>query len=124
MRRPVWFLPVVLGLSACNGGPLSSPATGLTGSVVRGPITPVCIPNIPCSAPFAATFTVWQGSRLVASFGSDAQGHFTVRLEPGTYRVVPDPDAPIIDPPSQAKTATVGPMGLTAVQLEFDTGIR
>lgn len=85
---------------------------------------PVCTLDAPCDAPFSAGFSVQQGGQRVAQFRSDADGHFTVTVEPGAYQVVPDPDAPIISPTTQAKAVMVGDAGLTTVTLHFDTGIR
>jgi hypothetical protein len=96
----------------------------LTGIVLRGPITPVCRVDVPCDAPFSAGFTVQQGGNTVSHFQSDTAGQFTVWLQPGMYRIVPDADAPIIAPTSQAKDAVVGQVGLTSVSFMFDTGIR
>jgi hypothetical protein len=80
---------------------------------------------VPCGdAPFSASFTVQQGTRVIASFRSDTQGHFESRLPPGTYVVVPGADAPIISPRTQTKDVQVGSTGLTTVLLQFDTGIR
>jgi hypothetical protein len=79
--------------------------------------------NDPCVAPFTARFDVRQGNKVVASFQSDAQGHFRVALAPGTYIVVPDGSAGALAR-SQAKEVTVGPTGFTHVELEFDTGIQ
>lgn len=45
-------------------------------------------------------------------------------LSPGRYRVVPASDAPFIAPASQFKDVVVGEVGLTRVELHFDTGIR
>jgi hypothetical protein len=108
---------------ACSSGQLAPPTTGLTGVVTRGPVTPVCRVDIPCSAPFVATFSVLQGTKIIASFHSDSAGRFTVMLNPGTYFVVPT-DATLLGPSGQAKTVTVGSPGLTSLNLEFDTGIR
>lgn len=115
---------VLLGATACGGPASPTPATGLTGVVRRGPITPVCQVDVPCDAPFSAGFTVEQGRTSVARFRSDAEGRFTVHVQPGAYIVLPDADAPLIAPQSQGKPVTVGPSGLTEVRLEFDTGIR
>lgn len=115
---------VVASSTACDGPISPTVDTGLTGVVVRGPITPVCVVDRPCEAPFSAAFDVYQDVRRVAGFTSDADGHFTVRLPAGTYRVIPSADAPIIQPTTQVKTVEVGPVGLTEVQLQFDTGIR
>ena len=110
--------------AACSNPESSSPTTGLTGLVVRGPITPVCRLDIPCDAPFSAGFTVERNRSQVAQFRSDAAGQFTVWLSPGTYRIIPDSDAALLAPAAQAKTVEVGNVGLTNVRLEFDTGIR
>jgi hypothetical protein len=83
-----------------------------------------CQFDLACDAPFSAAFTVYQNARRVAEFRSDADGRFTVMVAAGVYRVVPDADAPVIQPPAQAKTVEVLPVGLTEVRLEFDTGIR
>jgi hypothetical protein len=124
MSKALWVPMILLGLIACDSESPAGLDTGLTGSVVRAPVTPVCLPDVPCSAPFSAHFTVWQGSHLVASFLSDAEGHFSVALVPGQYRLVPGPDAPIIDPQSQTKTVLVASGVLTTVHLDFDTGLR
>ena len=110
-------------ISACRS-PAAPSDTGLVGTVTRGPIRPVCQVDLPCDEPFGASFRVQQGSRVVASFRSDAQGHFESRLLPGIYLVVPGSDAPIISPTVQSKQVEVGSNGLTTVLLQFDTGIR
>lgn len=102
-----------------------SPVTGLTGVVLRGPVTPVCRVDVPCDAPFSASFIVQRSGRTVAQFQSDAAGQFTVFLPPGAYTVTPNADAPIILPSSQTKQVNVEDTGtLTTVRLMFDTGIR
>src|SRR6478672_9769735 len=112
----------VLGTSCASTSP--SPTTGLTGTVVRGPITPVCRIDVPCDAPFSAGFSARRGERDVARFRSDSAGQFTVFLEAGAYTIVPDADAPLLGATSQAKSVNVGDTGLTTVHLTFDTGIR
>jgi len=123
-RRRAFLLAGAAALAACaSAGP--SPTTGLTGVVIRGPITPVCRVDVPCDAPFSAGFTVQRSGRRVADFRSDTSGQFTVLLPPGSYMVVPNSDAGIISPASQAKSVTVADTGmLTVVRLMFDTGIR
>jgi hypothetical protein len=113
-------------IAACaSAGSTPSTTTGLTGVVMRGPVTPVCRVDVPCDAPFSATFTVEQNGRRVAQFQSDAAGQFTVNLKPGAYMVVPAADAPIIGASLQRKAVTVADNGmLTVVRLMFDTGIR
>src|SRR5207248_4086002 len=100
---------LVAGLAAAAGCTSVAPSatTGLTGIVTRGPVTPVCRVDVPCDAPFSASFTVRQNARQVAQFRSDASGQFTVFLNPGPYIVVPSADAPIISPERQTKSVTV-----------------
>jgi hypothetical protein len=118
-------LAFALGITGCGDLAITiTTDTGLVGIVVRGPVQPVCQPQVPCDAPFGASFTVQQASRVITTFRSDAQGHFQVHLPAGTYLIVPGPDAPIISPSGQAKQVVVGSEGLTQVQLVFDTGIR
>ena len=118
------FVLVCLATSGCQSPASPTITTGLTGTVVRGPITPVCRVEVPCDAPFSADFSIEQNEKVVSRFRSDQDGKFTVMLERGVYRVVPAADAPIIFPASQAKTVTVLANGLTEIRLTFDTGIR
>ena len=97
--------------------------TGLEGMVRRGPIQPVCRVGEPCDAPFSAAFQVWQQQQLVTKFRSDSTGHYRVLLAPGSYTIVADSGAPIW-PARQAHDVTVGSVGLTHLDLDFDTGIR
>ena len=99
--------------------------TGLRGQVLRGPIQPVCQEDEPCEdAPFAATFHVYRGARRVATFRSGDDGRFEVVLDPGTYTVVPDADAPLLAPEQQRQEVVVEADGVTEVTLRYDTGIR
>ena len=98
-------------------------ATGLEGVVTRGPVTPVCRVGVPCDAPFSAGFTVLRGNAAVARFWSDSAGRYDVLLPPGGYDVMPDSGAPVW-PVGQAKAVAVGSVGMTRVDLAFDTGIR
>lgn len=122
--RAIWTA-ISIGMMAACSSTAPSPSTGLTGVVVRGPVTPVCRIDVPCDAPFSAGFTVQKSGQRVAQFQSDAAGQFTVFLAPGAYTIVAGADAPIISPSSQAKPVTVADNGmLTVVRLTFDTGIR
>jgi hypothetical protein len=117
-------LVLAVTVAACGHPASPTPATGLTGTVLRGPTSPVCRIDVPCTAPFSAGFTIERSGTQVGQFRSDAAGRFAASLQPGTYRVIPDADAPLLAPRSQARTIEVGAIGLTDVQLEFDTGIR
>ena len=125
MRAASFFLVALAGWSiGCSNVVSPSLISGLSGIVVRAPLEPVCQQGIPCEAPFSADFTVQQGVNLVTTFKSDALGRFDLDLAPGTYLIVPGPNAPIMSPLSQAKLVVVGVKKSTGVRLEFDTGIR
>jgi hypothetical protein len=83
----------------------------------------VCQVDHPCTAAFKSGFEVLQGGQIVARFQSDSEGHFLIHLQPGAYTVSPDESAPLLAR-ADAHDVTVGPSGLTHVDLEFDTGIR
>jgi hypothetical protein len=125
------LLGLLLFLTACTSPAAITLAkdgtlkTGLQGVVLRGPIQPVCRENEPCDdEPFAASFSVEQGGRVVSSFNSDAKGKFLVYLKPGLYTITPGNDAPILFPEAQVKEVEVLAGELTSVTLSFDTGIR
>ena len=108
----------------CHSPTSPTLTTGLQGIVLRGPVTPVCRIDVPCDAPFSADFAVERNGRVVSQFRSDQDGRFEVVLAPGTYRIVPAANAPIMFPASQTTTVDVLASGLTEVRLTFDTGIR
>jgi hypothetical protein len=122
----VVLIAAAAAIAACASAATSpSTTTGLTGVVMRGPVAPVCRVDVPCDAPFSASFMVEQDGRRVAQFQSDAAGQFTVYLRPGGYVIVPGADAPIIGASQQRKSVTVADDAmLTVVRLTFDTGIR
>lgn len=120
MRASLLFAALLAGAAACRDS--TGLDTGLKGVALRGPVQPVCLEGVPCDAPFAATFWVLRGSSVATSFESDADGHFEVRLAPGTYVIAPDDRAPVMR--GQSQEVVVGTVGLTSVELEFDTGIR
>ncbi len=112
-------------LAGCRGASeLALSENGLEGVVRRGPITPVCMVTVPCDAPFSATFVVRDERHLVAQFRSDANGHFLVMLPAGNYVVTPDASAPLLGAAQQSRAVVVGAVGVTRVDLNFDTGIR
>lgn len=122
--RPLTLLLGLACVTASCNNPATFISTGLVGEVVRGPTQPVCVENDPCEAGFAAKFWVMRGGFNVGSFTSDSTGHFEIRLVEGSYVIVPDPSAPILDPTSQTRDVEVQPYTLTLVHLQFDTGIR
>ncbi len=62
--------------------------SGLFGKVTRGPITPVCIAEVPCSAPVPGAMIVFsRAGHEVARTRTSAKGTYRLTLTPGTYSV-------------------------------------
>lgn len=115
---------VFLGLVACENNK-DEITTGLEGTVYRGPINPVALEGQVNDVPFSALFRVYTlKNKLVTSFLSNTAGEFMVMLAPGKYKVIPDKSSPIMGAESQIKEISVNPVGITSLDLYFDTGIR
>lgn len=117
------FSVVVLALSfaACKDGVGSNDLVRVNGLVQRGPTQNICSVDNPCVEPFSAGFTITQAGDSVLHFESGTDGRFSVRLMPGAYVVVPDPDAPVFG--QQTKDLKVPAGDSVSVTLTFDTGI-
>jgi hypothetical protein len=65
---------------------LATLVSGLYGVVTRGPITPVCTVDKPCTAPYAkATLVFSQPGMTARRVTSDAQGKYRIALPPGRW---------------------------------------
>jgi hypothetical protein len=118
------ILIVFFGFIACENNK-EEITTGLEGIVYRGPINPVAMDGQANDAPFSALFRVYNlKNKLITSFSSNAAGEFMVMLAPGNYKIIPDKSAPIMSAESQVKEIIVNPIGITNMDLYFDTGIR
>jgi hypothetical protein len=123
-------LPSVLPspLPSPSGSP---PATGLVRldiSLVAGPTCPVeRVPPDPSCAPRpvpGAAIDVRDASgKVVAQLTSDAQGHATADLPPGSYVVVGMPVAGVMGSP-EPQTVQLSDPASGMVTLMYDTGIR
>src|SRR5436305_1077171 len=99
-------------------------ATGLHGTVVRAPTTPVCRVGTPCSAPAAGVVLIFsRDGKAVASTTTTARGFYAVTLAPGRY-AVRTRMAPKIGTGLRPAAVTV-PTGVRVrVNFTLDTGIR
>lgn len=92
LRLPVAVV-VVLALVAgvCTSAAARTlepdPRSGLTGVVMRGPITPVCREGVPCEAPAKVTLVFSRPGHQAARVHTRADGSYRVRLAPGRYAV-------------------------------------
>lgn len=114
-------------LGSKNAGDLSN--TGVTGTIVFGPLTPVAVEGEPNVRPHQAEIhVVDSGENLVHSFSSDENGVFQVVLEPGNYVLLPqvDSEGDIVAmwPRSQPYTVQVNLGTFTEVDIVYDSGIR
>ncbi len=118
------ILIVFLGLLACENNK-EELTTGLEGIVYQGPISPVVIDSQINDAPFSGLFNVYNlKNKFIISFSSNTDGEFNVLLAPGNYKIIPDKSAPMMNADSQVKEITVNTVGITQIDLYFDTGIR
>lgn len=104
----------------------ASPATGsgLWGVVRRGPITPVCIENVPCDEPASnVTFVFVRNSRVAARVTTRGDGSYRIALRPGVYSVR-TPKKIAIGSGLQPSKVSVPSRRRVRVNFFIDTGIR
>jgi hypothetical protein len=66
----------------------STVRSGLYGKVTRGPITPVCMAEVPCTAPVPGAVMVFsRGGHEIGRTRTAANGTYRVSLIPGVYNV-------------------------------------
>ena len=95
-------------------------APGLHGIVTRGPITPICTPDAPCTAPAkGAVLSFRSGTGVVHKVAVRDDGTYRVLLAPGPYAVTTASRRPITP-------ATVKVLAGRNRKVDFsiDTGIR
>ncbi len=125
MRR---FLSVGAAVAVLLGPVLLSPVaggattlhSGLYGKVTRGPITPVCVAEQPCSEPAAgATLRFLRDGHLVAQAHVKDDGTYRIALEPGAYTVAAQSRRPLDPSTTRVRTGR-----FVRVDFAIDTGIR
>lgn len=62
-------------------------ATGLRGLVTRGPVTPVCLEGVPCSAPAKHVRVTFVRAGVAKSVVTGSNGRYSVVLAAGKYAV-------------------------------------
>ncbi len=101
-----------------------SPSPNVRGSLMRGPVTPVCIEGRSCDAPAPGVMLVFARSgQEVRRLTTGVAGRFAIRLEPGLYsvRALRRPVAGSAITPARFRVPASGAMIL---RLHLDTGIR
>ena len=110
-------------LAAVIAALATTPATGLYGTVHRGPIAPVCSVEQPCDGPAHVTLVFSRLSRTVARVHTREDGTYRIRLQPGRYTVRTTSTSTFERKPDPG-TATVPRVGYRRVNFFIDTGIR
>ena len=85
MRRAA--LVASLACLVSSGAWAGQGSSGLSGKVLRGPVSPVCKLAQPCQAPASVTLAFGRNGREVARVRSTRAGEYRVALAPGTYAV-------------------------------------
>jgi hypothetical protein len=100
-----------------------TPATGLYGTVRRGPTQPVCRVSEPCDAPGYVRLAFSRSGRIVGRIHTRRDGSYRIRLAPGRYTVRTD-SRNVFERTPRPATATVPRAAYRRVNFALDTGIR
>lgn len=118
------LIVAALGLLATGGADATPSPSGLRGTVVRGPISPVCVAEQPCSEPARNVTLVFSvGNRVTGRTITDAAGRYRIRLAPARYQVSRTVQ-PRIGRGLEPDHVRVFPGRFTRVDFSIDTGIR
>jgi hypothetical protein len=122
MRLLAVIAPVSLILTAAAG---ATTARGtLTGTVMRGPIAPVCALEQPCDEPAPHVALVFShADAVVGRVTTDANGHYRLRLPALRYEVR-RANAATIDRKLDPHGIRVYAGRVTHIDFSIDTGIR
>jgi hypothetical protein len=122
MRLVVVLSTIALVVTA---GAQAAPTRGtLSGLVMRGPVTPVCVAEQPCDEPAAnVTLVFTRNGATAGRAATDRFGHYKVRLPAGWYAIrrafAGSPDRRLRPNRTRVYAGRV-----TLVDLSIDTGIR
>ena len=84
MQVRLLLIATTLGLLVAPGVHATPSPSGLRGTVTRGPITPACVAEQPCSEPARnVTLVFFMGNRVTGRTITDAAGRYRIRLAPG-----------------------------------------
>jgi hypothetical protein len=124
MRVALGALFLALLLSGVAAGGTTTPS-GLRGLVTRGPITPVCMVEQPCSEPAPhVTLLFSRNARVVGRAVTNDEGRYRVRLPAGLYSVKRRGAAATIGRGLEPDHARVRAGRVLRVDFSIDTGIR
>ena len=118
MRSAALVAGLLLLIVASGAG--ATTKSGLHGVVTRGPITPMCVAEAPCSAPVPGAVLVFtQAGHAAVRARTGKTGAYRIVLAPGTYSVALTPARRM----APAAARVVGGR-FRRVDFSIDTGIR
>jgi hypothetical protein len=116
----IWSLALVMA----TGAQATTTRGTLTGTVTRGPITPVCAFEQPCDEPAAnVTLLFTRNGDVLGRAVTDSAGRYRVRLPAGAY-VVRRPSATGIDRKLEPNRVRIFARRTSRIDFSIDTGIR
>jgi len=124
MKVVITVASFALVIVAAAGAQATAVSSGLRGSVVRGPITPVCVVERPCTEPATnVTLVFSRNGRIAGRVVTDSLGRYRLRLSPGVY-AVRRPGPVGVGRGIEPDHARVYARRFTRVNFSIDTGIR
>lgn len=121
----VLLASLIAGLVAACAS-TSGPTGLLEGTVTLGPITPVeQVGGPPNTRPYAATIDIKTAAGdVVETVTSGNDGTFAVRLEAGSYRLVPRSPKDLPLPYAAPQDVIIAAGKTTTVKIAYDSGVR
>jgi len=113
-----------LALALVAGAQATVARSGLQGVVMRGPITPMCVAEEPCTEPAKnVTLLFSRNGRIAGRAVTDSAGRYRLRLPAGVYSVR-RPGSVGIGRGIEPNHARVYARRFVRVDFSIDTGIR
>jgi hypothetical protein len=114
-----------LALLIVGGAQATTGSSGLRGVVTRGPITPVCVAEEPCTEPARnITLLFSRNDHIVGRAVTDNAGRYRLRLPAGLYAVRRPGATTGIGRGLEPNHARVYAKRFVRVDFSIDTGIR
>jgi hypothetical protein len=125
MRVALGTLSLALVLAGAAAAGTTTKTSGLRGLVTRGPITPVCVVEQPCSEPAPyVTLLFSRNGRVVGRTVTNGEGRYRLRLAAGLYSVKQAGPVGTIGRGLEPDHARVRAGRFLRVDFSIDTGIR
>jgi hypothetical protein len=124
MRVVITAVSLALMIVAGDGAQVTAVPSGLRGVVMRGPISPMCVAEEPCTEPARnVTLLFSRNGRIVGRAVTDSAGRYRLRLPAGAY-AVRRPASVGIGRGIEPDHARVYARRFVRVDFSIDTGIR